>query len=245
MPEAYWELQTRNPALWRRRYRAVVQERQTNVVADGLNYFADFSATSEINPANPQVQAPYTALPPAPSTHINNSTSPSNYPSPVIAPLPVASGPAPTQATPSALVTASSPSSASSVPAKRKNTSQKTPQLSVEEAARVAAEEDKRRRNTAASARFRVKKKLREQALERTIKEATDKNTALEARVSQLEQENQWLKNLLTEKNAGKSSLEGKRSESDITEMFNNFLASQKVGQRSPSEKKNGVGTLA
>lgn len=115
----------------------------------------------------------------------------------------------------------------------------------MEEAARIAAEEDKRRRNTAASARFRVKKKLREQALERTVKEATDKNTALEARVSQLEQENQWLKNLLTEKNSGKSSLEGKRSESDIAEMFNNFLASQKAGQRSPSEKKNGVGTAA
>ena len=64
----------------------------------------------------------------------------------------------------------------------------------------MVAEEDKRRRNTAASARFRVKKKQREQALERTVREATELNATLEARVAQLEMENRWLKNLLTEK---------------------------------------------
>ncbi|RPA97902.1 hypothetical protein L873DRAFT_1808998 [Choiromyces venosus 120613-1] len=65
----------------------------------------------------------------------------------------------------------------------------------------VAAEEDKRRRNTAASARFRVKKKQREQALERTAKEMTDRVTQLESKVAQLEMENKWLKNLIVEKN--------------------------------------------
>jgi len=73
--------------------------------------------------------------------------------------------------------------------------------LNAEESTRVAAEEDKRRRNTAASARFRVKKKQREQALERTVREASEVNAGLEARVAQLEMENRWLKNLLTEKN--------------------------------------------
>lgn len=73
--------------------------------------------------------------------------------------------------------------------------------LSIEEQNRLAVEEDKRRRNTAASARFRVKKKQREQALERAVQEATEVKTSLEARVSQLEMENRWLKNLLTEKN--------------------------------------------
>lgn len=78
---------------------------------------------------------------------------------------------------------------------------------SGEEKSRLAAEEDKRRRNTAASARFRVKKKQREQALEKTVKETSEKNAKLEAKLSQLEMENKWLKDLITEKN-GLSSKE-------------------------------------
>lgn len=77
----------------------------------------------------------------------------------------------------------------------------------AEEKSRLAAEEDKRRRNTAASARFRVKKKQREQALEKTLKDTQDKNSKLEAKITQLELENQWLKDLITEKN-GLSSRE-------------------------------------
>ncbi|KAJ2158841.1 hypothetical protein GGF46_003460 [Coemansia sp. RSA 552] len=64
----------------------------------------------------------------------------------------------------------------------------------------VAAAEDKRRRNTAASARFRVKKKLKEQALERTAQEMAAKAEALEKRVQELETETRWLKSLITEK---------------------------------------------
>lgn len=79
----------------------------------------------------------------------------------------------------------------------------RTPQLNLEEASRVAAEEDKRRRNTAASARFRVKKKQREQALEKSAKEASERIEQLQSRLSQLETENKWLKNLLVEKNEG------------------------------------------
>ncbi|KAG5927894.1 hypothetical protein E4U42_001601 [Claviceps africana] len=86
--------------------------------------------------------------------------------------------------------------------------------LSFEETSRVAAEEDKRRRNTAASARFRIKKKQREQALEKSAKEMTEKVTALENRISQLETENKWLKNLLVEKNEGSD---------DITALWKEF----------------------
>ena len=78
----------------------------------------------------------------------------------------------------------------------------------LEGASRLAAEEDKRRRNTAASARFRVKKKQKEQLLEKTAKEMTDRVGALEARIQNLEMENKWLKNLIVEKNGGKSGEE-------------------------------------
>ncbi|KAG0316713.1 hypothetical protein BGZ99_006739 [Dissophora globulifera] len=63
-------------------------------------------------------------------------------------------------------------------------------------------EEDKRRRNTAASARFRHKKKLREQALEQTAQEQTFRAEALEARVKELEMEVKWLRGLIVEKDS-------------------------------------------
>ncbi|KAL1915226.1 uncharacterized protein VTP21DRAFT_7502 [Calcarisporiella thermophila] len=71
-----------------------------------------------------------------------------------------------------------------------------------ETAAKIAAEEDKRRRNTAASARFRVKKKMREQALERTAREMTAKAEGLEQRVKELEMEVTWLRSLVVEKDS-------------------------------------------
>ncbi|PYH89715.1 hypothetical protein BO71DRAFT_402833 [Aspergillus ellipticus CBS 707.79] len=163
---------------------------------------------------------------PAPSQPASQHSPQSSVTSPIEAPTPA---PAASESTPGP---------------KRKNT-QKTPAMTVEEASRFAAEEDKRRRNTAASARFRVKKKMREAALEKTVKETNDKNTALEAQVTALELENQWLKNLITEKN-GQTSEEAKQSEHDIATMFKKFLAThqQKGGARSSSESKIGVGTL-
>jgi Basic region leucine zipper len=116
-------------------------------------------------------------------------------------------------------------------------TSASPQQLSSDEQSRFAAEEDKRRRNTAASARFRVKKKQREQALERTVKEMTDKHTILEARISQLEMENKWLKNLITEKN-------GKQTQEEIAEAFQKFRRESEERETSKSnEQKEGVGT--
>jgi len=57
--------------------------------------------------------------------------------------------------------------------------------------------EDKRRRNTAASARFRLKKKEREAALEGKAKELEAKVNELERECEGLRRENGWLKGLV------------------------------------------------
>ncbi|EHY60773.1 hypothetical protein HRR83_000540 [Exophiala dermatitidis] len=108
--------------------------------------------------------------------------------------------------------------------------------LSAEERSRLAAEEDKRRRNTAASARFRVKKKQREQALERTVKEVQEKNAKLEARLSQLEMENKWLKDLITEKN-------GLQSKEEMAAAYQQFRKESEERELKSSEHTTGVGT--
>jgi hypothetical protein len=71
-----------------------------------------------------------------------------------------------------------------------------------------AADEDKRRRNTAASARFRVKKKQHEQQLKDKTNELTEHALKLEERVRKLEMENELLRGLIIEKNGeGAASL--------------------------------------
>ncbi|THC94434.1 hypothetical protein EYZ11_006071 [Aspergillus tanneri] len=107
--------------------------------------------------------------------------------------------------------------------------------LNREEHVNRAAEEDRRRRNTAASARFRMKKKQREQTLERTVRETTEKNATLEARVAQLEMENRWLKNLLTEKHEAAT---GRMAPPDSP--ASNHKSN---GQKHIQPKKKGVGT--
>lgn len=74
----------------------------------------------------------------------------------------------------------------------------KRPLENVEEGS--ATDEDKRRRNTAASARFRVKKKLREQAMEQSVREMTVKSDHLQERVNNLEAEIKFLRGLLLDK---------------------------------------------
>jgi hypothetical protein len=69
----------------------------------------------------------------------------------------------------------------------------------MDDAARAAAEEDKRRRNTLASARFRAKKKMREQALEKDHKEMAAKIEKMENRIKELELENKWLRGLVVQ----------------------------------------------
>jgi hypothetical protein len=61
----------------------------------------------------------------------------------------------------------------------------------------IAAAEDKRRRNTAASARFRLKKKEREAALEGKAKELEARVSELERECEGLRRENGWLKGLV------------------------------------------------
>jgi hypothetical protein len=101
--------------------------------------------------------------------------------------------------------------------------------LSFEDASRMAAEEDKRKRNTAASARFRIKKKQREQALEKSAKDMTDKVTMLESRISALETENKWLKSLVTEKHGGRD---------DTLEKLLREVASKEGGGEKAGKKK-------
>jgi hypothetical protein len=64
----------------------------------------------------------------------------------------------------------------------------------------VEAEEDKRKRNQAASARFRQKKKQREQHLMETSREMQERSKRLEAENDGLKKENVFLKKLLVEK---------------------------------------------
>jgi hypothetical protein len=111
-----------------------------------------------------------------------------------------------------------------------------TDNLSPEDKSRLAAEEDKRRRNTAASARFRVKKKQREQALERNVKEINDKNAKLEAKVNQLEMENKWLKDLITDKNAAPSR-------ESIDAAYQKFKRESEEREVKESGHTTGVGT--
>lgn len=112
--------------------------------------------------------------------------------------------------------------------------------VSQEESSRLAAEEDKRRRNTAASARFRVKKKQREQALEKTAKELNDKTAQLEQKIGQLQTQNEWLKNLITEK-------KGKDFLAEEWKAFKRRAGSETdsgdEAARSTDERKKGVGT--
>ncbi|TFK44288.1 hypothetical protein BDQ12DRAFT_717450 [Crucibulum laeve] len=61
----------------------------------------------------------------------------------------------------------------------------------------MSAAEDKRRRNTAASARFRLKKKEREAALEGKAKELETRVNELERECEGLRRENGWLKGLV------------------------------------------------
>jgi cell shape-determining protein MreC len=66
----------------------------------------------------------------------------------------------------------------------------------------------KRLRNTAASACFRAKKRLRERGLERGAREKKEKLAALETRIRQLESEKKWLKSLIMEKYNTKKDIE-------------------------------------
>ncbi|PPQ66314.1 hypothetical protein CVT26_011146 [Gymnopilus dilepis] len=112
--------------------------------------------------------------------------------------------PAPTPSVPS--YTRPSAASTEEAPAKRQRTRKASVTNSESPDGRednstqqtsMSAAEDKRRRNTAASARFRLKKKEREAALESKAKELEVKVTELERECEALRRENGWLKGLV------------------------------------------------
>lgn len=71
---------------------------------------------------------------------------------------------------------------------------------------KVTSPDDKRKRNTAASARFRIKKKLKEQQMEENAQRLEEKVVLLEKQLKTLEMENKCLKNLILQKNEEKNS---------------------------------------
>lgn len=78
-----------------------------------------------------------------------------------------------------------------------------TPELGESKQAELG--EIKRKRNTAASARFRIKKKLKEKQMEQQARDLQEKLTALEKKMKLLEMENKCLKQLILQKNEEKN----------------------------------------
>lgn len=181
-----------------------------NSIDSFLGYDYDYSAALQQPGLSDQHLQQPPAIPAAPTpllpfAHETTFSLPPSIPAPA------------TQTQPSTPATATFPMNTTPTGAKRKGSIMESASPeSLEDASRFAAEEDKRRRNTAASARFRIKKKQREQALEKSAKDMADKVSQLEMKINQLEMENKWLKNLITEKNSGK-----KDNGLDISELFN------------------------
>ncbi|CAK7902877.1 transcriptional activator of sulfur metabolism Met28p [[Candida] anglica] len=69
-----------------------------------------------------------------------------------------------------------------------------------------SSNDDKRKKNTAASARFRIKKKQKEQEMEKKAKQLQENVSNLEKRLRTLEMENKCLKNLILQQNERKNS---------------------------------------
>ncbi len=92
--------------------------------------------------------------------------------------------------------------------------------------------EAKRIRNTAASARFRRKKKAREASLERQSREKREALAKLENRITELEDENKFLKGLILWKREGKEDTDNATEESIVVEP-----------ERKSRDRKDGVGT--
>ncbi|KAK9323537.1 hypothetical protein V1517DRAFT_93873 [Lipomyces orientalis] len=125
---------------------------------------------------------------------------------------------------------------------KRTNSAVDLSQLNPEDSSRLASEEDKRRRNTAASARFRIKKKQREQQMERTAKELQEKVQQLEGKIMQLEMENKWLKNLVVEKNEAKAVseiLSGRQGGAAKIEMESSASSAVREGAQVPASQSS------
>jgi hypothetical protein len=104
-----------------------------------------------------------------------------------------------------------------------------------------------RQRNTAASARFRAKKKRREQSLERGAREKREQLEQLEGRIRELEVENGWLRDLIMETTGTKGK--GKEKENEKEKDGDGYNEDEAEGivvqerERRGRERKDGVGT--
>lgn len=157
-------------------------------------------------------------MPPPPAPAAANSAVPSlaqllsYHASQNLTPLSIPSAPSASsqQSSSTPQTSSASASSASSNPApKRARTSRSasveqndvsepgSPEAEKYGSTPLTAAEDKRRRNTAASARFRLKKKEREAALEKKSKELEVRVSELEKECEALRRENGWLKGLV------------------------------------------------
>lgn len=76
----------------------------------------------------------------------------------------------------------------------------------------AAIAEDKRRRNTSASARFRIKKKQKTLNLERAVTDLTGRTEELEREASELRRENSWLKEIVLLKSRRRGAFGGSQS---------------------------------
>jgi len=101
-----------------------------------------------------------------------------------------------------------------------------------------AEAEAKRIRNTAASARFRRKKKAREASLERQSREKREALAKLENRITELEDENKFLKGLILWKREGREEEERKEGKGKAVE--ESIVVEP---ERKGRERKDGVGT--
>ncbi|TBU64432.1 hypothetical protein BD310DRAFT_397642 [Dichomitus squalens] len=127
---------------------------------------------------------PATSQPIPSSVHVVPAQSPPQAPSPASAPTTAKRARTSRSSISSVTTEAMSPQAADSPEDKPSGTP-------------MNAAEDKRRRNTAASARFRLKKKEREAALERKAKELEVRVSELEKECEALRRENGWLKGLV------------------------------------------------
>jgi len=122
---------------------------------------------------------------------------------PVTAPASAASTAAPTRAPSEAPAPKRARTSKAQTPAPTSTPSEsssegaKFPSSQPDLSTPLNAAEDKRRRNTAASARFRLKKKEREAALDARAQALEDRVTSLERECEGLRRENGWLRGLV------------------------------------------------
>lgn len=167
---------------------------------DFSRFLAEFGLTSSANAADGlalQNTPTLTGLPP-------NFTAPNSFNTLPPAPAAPAPAPAPTAATTQSESTPAPPAKRARTTAKSQPTSSNVspsatpfPDSEPNTTTPLTAAEDKRRRNTAASARFRLKKKEREAALDARAQALEDRVTALERECEGLRRENGWLRGLV------------------------------------------------